>query len=165
MILIPYMQGMSENFKIFGNGFYTKSFQNKNITVGSLEKNETTERVKRQPQYVCIYYIYIYIYIYIIPCTCGTEYIGETIRSLGVRIREHTYNIMQRYFGRLNWLHIEYHQTDWNQTDVAELEPNTIYRKYKGATHMLCMDNPITHSSVAILPMRLPLINKELKTA
>jgi len=30
---------------------------------------------------------------------------------------------MQGYFDRPNWLHTEYHQIDWNQTDVLELEP------------------------------------------
>ena len=75
------------------------------------------------------------------------------------------YNIMQGYFDRPNWLHTEYHQIDWNQTEVLELEPNTIYRNYKDATHMSCMYNPISQSSLALSPMWLPLVKKELKTA
>jgi hypothetical protein len=52
---------------------------------------------------------YIYVYIYIVSYKCDTEYTLETIRTLGVRIREHTYNTMQAYFDRPSWLHIEYH--------------------------------------------------------
>jgi predicted GIY-YIG superfamily endonuclease len=31
--------------------------------------------------------------VYIIPCECGTYYIGETSRSLEVRIKEHKLNL------------------------------------------------------------------------
>jgi hypothetical protein len=38
--------------------------------------------------------------IFRIPCKCGREYIGETSRTLGVRIKEHISNIRQWYFDR-----------------------------------------------------------------
>jgi hypothetical protein len=38
--------------------------------------------------------------IYRIPCKCGREYIGETSRTLGVRIKEHICNVRQWYFDR-----------------------------------------------------------------
>jgi len=168
IILIPYTQWLSEKFKIIGNGFDIKSFRNKKFHL--LRKIKLKNELRdNHSVYIILYYIILYyiIYVYIISYTCGTEYSGETIRSLGVRIKEHTYNIMQGYFERPNWLHIEYHQIDWNQTDVLMLEPNTIYRKYKDATYMLCMDNPISQSSVAtsIKSMWLPTLKKELKTA
>jgi hypothetical protein len=41
---------------------------------------------------------------------------------------------------------------------ILQSESNTIYRKYRGATH-----NPINQSVVDIAPVWLPLIKKELK--
>lgn len=31
--------------------------------------------------------------VYVIPCSCGKEYIGETSRSLNIRIKEHTVDL------------------------------------------------------------------------
>ena len=132
-MLIPYTQGLSEKFKIIENGFNIKSFQNKKFHLLRKIKLKSELRDNHSAYIIILYYI---IYIYIILYTCGAEYNGETIRSLGVRIREHIYNIMQVYFDRPNWLHIEYQQIDWNQTDVLMLEPNNIYRKYEDKTHM-----------------------------
>jgi len=49
-------------------------------------------------------------------------------------------------------------QIDWNQRGILQSESNTIYRKYREATH-----NPINQSDVDITPMWLPLIKKELE--
>jgi predicted GIY-YIG superfamily endonuclease len=40
-------------------------------------------------------------YIYCIPCECGRSYIGETGRSLAVRLREHRHNLKDSLFEKL----------------------------------------------------------------
>jgi len=50
---------------------------------------------------------------------------------------------MQGYFVRPNWLHIEFHQVNWNQTDILELEPKTIYRNQKDATLCYVWTTPL----------------------
>jgi hypothetical protein len=107
-------------------------------------KNKTKEGVKRQTT----------VYTgYRIQCKCDTECIGETSRPLGVWIKENKYNSGQGYSERSKLaaqMFEEGHQIDWNQTDILQFEAYAIYRKYKGAVHMLCMDNSISEYSVYI---------------
>lgn len=124
-------------------------FKTKNTIGGFLRKMKPNE-LRDKPQ--CIYRI---------PCKCCREYIGETSTTLGVRINKHICNIRKWYFDRSKLAAHDFEeggQIDKNQRDILQSESNTIYRKYREATH-----NPLNQSDVDMTPMWLPLIEKELK--
>jgi hypothetical protein len=82
-VSIPYVKGVSENFKCIGNQYNIRTvFITKHTLCSSLVRT----RPKRDPQQTahCVCSI---------PCECGRCYIGETGRPLSVRIREHRNNI------------------------------------------------------------------------
>jgi hypothetical protein len=60
---------------------------------------------------------------------CGREYTGETGRTLGVRIREHKYNLRQGHFDKSKFE--EGQKFDWTHACIFCFESNAIYRKYK----------------------------------
>jgi hypothetical protein len=80
MLSVPYIKGLSEKFQSIGSRYnITTLFKTKNTIGGFLRKMKPND-LRDKPQ--CIYRI---------PCKCDIEYIGETSRTLGVRIKEHIY--------------------------------------------------------------------------
>lgn len=89
MLSVPYIKELSEKFQGIGSRFnITALFKTKNTIGGFLRKMKRNE-LRDKPQ--CMYRI---------SCKCGREYIGETSRTLGVGIKEHIFNIRQRYLDR-----------------------------------------------------------------
>jgi cell wall assembly regulator SMI1 len=56
----------------------------------------------------------------------------------------------------------EGHRIQWKETKAVQTETNNICRKYKGAAKMACITNPISHPSLEISPMWIPLIHEEV---
>jgi hypothetical protein len=80
-VCVPYVKGVSE-FKRIGNRYNIRTiFKTKHTLRSSLMKT----RPERDPQQTaqCVYSIL---------CECGRGYIGETSRSLVVRLPEYTHN-------------------------------------------------------------------------
>ena len=48
------------------------------------------------------------------------------------------------------------------EVKILETEKNPVYRKYKEATDMACLQNPINRPSVEISPIWHPFIRNEL---
>ena len=73
--------------------------------------------------------------IYSIPCSCGRPYIGETGRSLQVRITEHKRAV--RIGDPKNAISIHANSTghaiDWNNSEVLSYEKSLSRRKFKEA--------------------------------
>jgi uncharacterized protein YcfL len=66
-------------------------------------------------------------------------YIGETSRPLEVRIKEHKYNLTQGMLKKSKLAQHSYeedYRICWNEAKVLQIEPNTIYRKYKESAHI-----------------------------
>jgi predicted GIY-YIG superfamily endonuclease len=104
--------------------------------------------------------------VYSIPCECGRCYIGETSRPLEVRIKEHKYNLTQGMLEKSKLAQHsceEDHRIFWNEAKVLQIEPNTIYRKYKESAHMSLVEHPISQPSVDISPIWTPVITTEIK--
>jgi len=77
MLSVPYIKALSEKFQSIGSRYnITTLFKTKNTVAGFLRKMKPND-LRDKPQ--CIYRI---------PCKCDIEYIGETSRTLGVRIKE-----------------------------------------------------------------------------
>jgi hypothetical protein len=53
----------------------------------------------------------------------------------------------------------ECHRVGWVEARVLEIESNGGYRKYKESAHMVCSTNPISHPSLDISPIWIPLIS------
>ena len=70
---------------------------------------------------------------YSIPCECGRNYIGQTDRSLAVRLREHRHNLKEKGLLEKSKLaqHAfeEDHRVDWDKTRVLIIESDPRYRK------------------------------------
>jgi hypothetical protein len=83
-VYIPYVKGISENFRRISNRYNIRTIFRTKRTLGkSLMK---TKQRDMQQTAQCIYSI---------PCECGRSYIGETGRSLAVRLREHRHNLKE----------------------------------------------------------------------
>jgi hypothetical protein len=81
--------------------------------------------------------------VYSIPCDCGRCYIGETSRSLEVRIKEHLTQGLLEKSKLAQHAYGEGHKICWKEAKVLQIEPNTTYRKYKESAHMSLIDHPI----------------------
>jgi hypothetical protein len=57
----------------------------------------------------------------------------------------------------------EGHKICWNEAEVLQIEPNTIYRKYKESAHMSLLDHPISQASLDNSPIWTPVITAEVK--
>jgi hypothetical protein len=82
-VVIPYVKGISEKFRRIGNRFSLRTiFKTKHKLRGTLMKTRPVRDAQQTKQ--CVYSI---------PCDCDGCYIGETSRTLEVRIKEHKYNL------------------------------------------------------------------------
>jgi hypothetical protein len=82
MVVIPYVKGVSEKFRLIGNRFNVRIIlKTKHALCGTLMKTGPLGDPQQMKQYV-----------YSIPCDCGRCYIGETGRLLDVRIK-HKFNL------------------------------------------------------------------------
>jgi predicted GIY-YIG superfamily endonuclease len=86
-----------------------------------------------------------------IPCDCGKYYVGETSRSLEVRLKEHRYNLTHGLFEKsklVQHVYEEGHRICWNEAKVLQIEPNTTYKEYKESACMSLVDHPISQPSL-----------------
>jgi hypothetical protein len=56
----------------------------------------------------------------------------------------------------------ENHHIVWEEAKILEIEKSSVYRKYKEAAYMSCIQNSIRQLSTEILPIWCPLINEEM---
>jgi predicted GIY-YIG superfamily endonuclease len=93
---------------------------------------------------------------YSIPCECGRSYIGETGRTLAVRLREHRHSLKEGRLEKSKLVQRAY------EARIFETENNSRNRKYKELTHMVCSTNPISQPSLDISPIWFPFISQEV---
>jgi hypothetical protein len=102
---------------------------------------------------------------YNIPCDCGRYYISETRRPLEVRIKEHKYNLTQGLLEKSKFSQHAYkegHKICWKEAKALQIEPNTIYRKYKESAQTSLLDHLISQPSLDISPIWSPIITTEV---
>jgi hypothetical protein len=155
-VIIPYIKGISEEFRCTVNHFNLRIiFKTKCTLCGTLMKTGPVKDAQQIKQ--CAYSI---------PCDCGRCYIGETSRPLEVLIREHKYHLTQSFLEKSKLAQHTYkagRKICCNEAKVLQIEPNNTYRKYKESAHMSLLDRPISQSSLDISPIWTPVITAEVK--
>jgi predicted GIY-YIG superfamily endonuclease len=104
--------------------------------------------------------------VYNIPCDCGRCYMGETIRRLEVRIKEHKYNRAQDLLEKsklAQHAYEEVHKICWNEAKILHIETDDTYRKYEESAHMSLVDHPISQPSLDISAIWTPVITAEVR--
>jgi predicted GIY-YIG superfamily endonuclease len=154
-IPINYTRGVSEKFKSIVNRHNKRTvFKTKH----TLRNSHTRTRPKRSPQETvnCVYSI---------PCQCGKSYTGETGRPWAVRLQEHRQNVEEGHLERSRLAQHSFeknHCIVWKEAKILEVEINSVYRKYKEAAYLSCLQNPINKPSTENLPIWYILISGEL---
>ena len=71
--------------------------------------------------------------IYSIPCECGAVYIGETGRTLKIRVTEHKRAVLNQNSNNGIAVHVmkTHHNIQWEEARVVTKEPYLIKRKVK----------------------------------
>jgi hypothetical protein len=104
--------------------------------------------------------------VYSIPCYCGRCNISETSRPLEVSNKGHKYNPTQDLLEKSKLAQHaseEGHKICLKEAKILQIEPNTIYRKYKESAHMSLIDHPISKPSLDISPIWTPAIAAEVR--
>jgi hypothetical protein len=87
-------------------------------------------------------------------------------RPSDVHMKEYKYNLTQDQLEKSKLVHHAYregHKICWKETKVLQIEPNTIYRKYKESAHMSLIDRLISQPSLDNSPIWTPVITAEVK--
>ena len=126
MLILPYIEGMSEKITRTCTRFNIKMAFTARPTLRNL-----LVKVKGKPPSTSRLGV-----VYCIPCNCGRVYIGETGRSLSVRISEHRRAVQQLDTKNAIAVHMAEHmdhQILWQDSTIKEYEPNWYRRRIKEA--------------------------------
>ena len=150
-ITLPYIPRLSEKMRRIGNQANIRIvFTSKN----TLRNQLVNFKPKSQNQQKEV--------IYSIPCECSKSYIGETGRSLEVRLKEHQYSLKKRDpdVSKLCEHHFTTgHRFLWDQAEVIGHEQNWKARKVHEAAEILQGgEMVISTASIDIDPVWRPMI-------
>ena len=150
-ITLPYIPRLSEKMRRIGNQANIRIvFTSKN----TLRNQLVNFKPKSQNQQKEV--------IYSIPCECSKSYIGETGRSLEVRLKEHQYSLKKRDpdVSKLCEHHFTTgHRFLWDQAEVIGHEQNWRARKVHEAAEILQGgEMVISSASFDIDPVWRPMI-------
>ena len=83
--------------------------------------------------------------VYKVNCSCGNTYIGETGRTLDVRLKEHRRAVKMNNKSNGIAVHTNStsHDIDWDSVEVIDQEQNWIKRKIKEALHIRSVNAPM----------------------
>ena len=81
--------------------------------------------------------------VYKVDCDCGDTYIGETNRTLEVRLKEHKRAVKTQLSNNGIAVHVNKtgHDIQWNSAQVIEQEPMWWKRRYKEALRIQAASN------------------------
>ena len=86
--------------------------------------------------------------VYVIPCSCGKEYIGETGRSLNIRIKEHTADLRRERTSKsalVEHVHSSSHYICIEDVKLVKKEDHYLKRKIKEAIEIEKRNNILNH--------------------
>ena len=122
---IPYVKGVSERIRRLGQRYNINTvFGSKDTLRSRLTKTKPASQKDRKN---CVYRI---------PCECGQSYIGETLRPLETRIKEHRNNTLKgetEKSGAADHAWIHGHHIKWSEAEILHKEPHWRKRKFKEA--------------------------------
>jgi hypothetical protein len=149
--VLPYILRLSENIKKLGNENNIRVVFKSKETIKSKKGNFKPKSKKLFPKEV----------IYNIPCECGKSYIGETVRTVEVRLKEHQVSIKRcdTDISKLTEKNVTTgHRFKWDDVKVIGKESNWRKRKIHEAAEILKRaDKVISTPSFEIDPVWLPL--------
>ena len=129
-------------------------FKKRHILRNSLMK--TSPIRAPQEKVICVYSIF---------CECDRSCVREAGSSWAVNQRGHRQNLEERRLERSRLAHgsfEENHRIVQKKAKLLELEKNSVYREFKEAVYMSCLQNTNTRPSTEISPISYLLISKEL---
>ena len=126
---MPYEKGISENIARIGKKFHFKVVHTKGKSFKNMLVRDITTSLEKQKQSGVVYRV---------TCgDCGSQYVGETGKSLETRMEEHRQDVIE----------IEKISTNFDDIEILNKESNFIKRKFKEA--------------IAIKKNNAPLLNKK----
>jgi predicted GIY-YIG superfamily endonuclease len=106
--------------------------------------------------------------LYSITCEYGRSYIGETGRTLPMRLHEHRHNLQQRLLKKSKLAQHAYEEgiTVWlDDARILEVESNSRFIKYKESAHIACLTITINQPNFDISPIWIPHISNEVSNS
>ena len=138
---MPYEKGISENIARIGKKFNVKLVHTKGKSLKNMFVRNITTSLEKQKQSGVVYRV---------TCgDCGSQYVGETGRSLETRMDEHRQDAegeVEKISGLSEHLRQTMHKANFYDVDFLNKESNFIKRKFKEA--------------IAIKKNNAPLLNK-----
>ena len=122
---MPYEKGISENIARIGKKFNFKVVHTKGKSFKNMLVRNITTSLEKQKQSGVVYRV---------TCgDCGSQYIGETGRSLETRMEEHRQDVIE----------IEKISSNFDDIEILNKESNFIKRKFKEAIAMKKNNAPL----------------------
>ena len=125
-IIIPYTKGMSEDIRRVCRSYgITTVFKSSTTIRGLLTRVKDKLSVEQESSVV-----------YKVPCTCGSYYIGETVRRLETRLREQCKRGETEKSAVAEHAWTEEHPILWDQTKVIDRANRQDVLRFKEALHI-----------------------------
>ena len=106
--MLPYAEGVSEDVRRVCRTFGMKVvFRSGQSLRSTLTKVKDTLVMEKQAKVA-----------YCIPCSCGEAYIGETVRRLETRVKEHRDACQKRALEKHTWKN--HHPIKWEEVSVVD---------------------------------------------
>ena len=125
---MPYEKGISENIARIGKKFNVKLVHTKGKSLKNMFMGNITISLEKDKQSGVVYRV---------TCgDCGSQYVGETGRSLETRMVEHRQNAereIEKISGLSEHLRQTMHKANFDEVDILKKESNFIKRKFKEA--------------------------------
>ena len=139
---MPYEKGISENIARIGKKFNVKLVHTKGKSLKNMFMRNITTSLEKHKQSGVVYRV---------TCgDCGSQYVGETGRSLETRMVEHRKDAegeVEKISGLSEHLRQTMHKANFDEVEILNKESNFIKRKFKEA--------------IAIKKNNAPLLNKK----
>ena len=121
---LPYIRGFSENLERACHQLVFKSTRTLRSLLTKVKSRTEEEKIKGV--------------IYRVQCSCGDTYIGETGRTMDVRLKEHKRAVKTNNQNNGIAVHANKTRDDiqWDSVEVLERESNLYKRKFKEALHI-----------------------------
>jgi predicted GIY-YIG superfamily endonuclease/uncharacterized protein (UPF0335 family) len=150
-INIPYVKGLSEKIRRIGKQYNIRTvFSSKDSLRSHLTKTKPTNQKDMKN---CVYRI---------PCECGQSYVGETLRPLETRIKEHRNHTLKGETNRSGaadhaWTYG--HHLQWSEAKIILKEEHWRKRKFKEAAVINQNSDCFSKASLDIRNIWKPLLS------
>lgn len=143
-LVIPYVWGVSKKIRRIAASFDLRTAFHSRLILERLLCSKTPSLEMLDKKNI----------IYNIPCECGKVYLGETCRSLRVRLYEHKKNVKRgsNTAGSKLAEHVweEQHRILWDQVGIVASEGKMFGRRFKESVFILLNNDCISQVSMEV---------------